>query len=362
MPDSTGLRKVVQTARPQHHRDIQSQREGISGKSPTKRIKQLARSHPALFMARFRELSADAKIAASKWRLALKNALRRRLTSAQLQRPLAELTRKYRLPGQSIAQILMSFRGDAHQRDDPLLFQYARLLLQNHNVDVADLLVALLPKNVSAAHGTSIHARNGGGHDGSCGLPSCDERIFLLLTEVQFTTPRRSGPLELQRITHALARWLHMAYEHESAKQLTGDILHTTDHFVFSKYEALASLAISVFGQQSFRSVAKRSWWKKRRAAVVTEMQNFDIHVLQWIQSNYSGRLQALTKLPPFLGTDERGRPILSQEQISELLVQEGNVVPTHSRAGLFVWLNACLAGRPTTDDLSMLTYLTTRY
>ncbi|EMC97452.1 hypothetical protein BAUCODRAFT_52039, partial [Baudoinia panamericana UAMH 10762] len=33
-----------------------------------------------------------------------------------------------------------------------------------------------------------------------------------------------------------------------------------------------------------------------------------------------------------------------------------------NSRAGLFVWLSACLAGRPQTDDLAMLAYLQNRY
>jgi hypothetical protein len=82
-------------------------------------------------------------------------------------------------------------------------------------------------------------------------------------------------------------------------------------------------------------------------------MLSFDTHVLLVMHSQLAGRLQALTAVPPFIKTDAEGRPIFTDEQIMSFIP---DLPIENSRAGLFIWLNACLCARPLTDDLSMLT------
>jgi mediator of RNA polymerase II transcription subunit 5 len=87
-------------------------------------------------------------------------------------------------------------------------------------------------------------------------------------------------------------------------------------------------------------------------------MQLYDSQVMQWIQSQYAGQLQNLTNLRPFLETDENGLPKLTDQQI---LGSIDDIPTVTSRAGLFVWLNACLCARPLTDDATMRNYVLVR-
>ncbi|TKA72955.1 hypothetical protein B0A55_07549 [Friedmanniomyces simplex] len=292
-----------------------------------------------------------------RWQLAFTNALHRRVAADELKGPLKELMRKPALPGDAIARMLMDFRARKHGSEDPLLFAYARLLASEGYVGTGDLLLALLATSKFAKEEDATQPKRP-----TSGLPSCEERMFLLLAELHLTGVLPVDSTRMNRTTKALARWLHVVHEREYNAQLESAGLHALDMFAYGAYEALASLTASIFGQQSFRAVSRQPWWEGRRAAVVREMRNFDTHVLQWMQSHWTGRLQTLTTIPPFVEVGEDGRPILTHEQILQTLAQEGDSSAVRCRAGLYIWLSACLCSRPMTDDLSMLGYLQTRY
>ncbi|KAK6409073.1 hypothetical protein LTR81_016551 [Elasticomyces elasticus] len=290
-----------------------------------------------------------------RWQLAFTNALQRRIEVEQLKAPLKELMRKNGLSGEAIARVLLGLRAEKPGFDDPLLFKYVRLLLSEDYVGTGDLLLVLLSSSKSTPDSAQMKGR-------ASGLPSCEERIFLLLAELHHTGSLPIDRAQIHRTTHAVTRWLHTMYDREYNAQLETAGAHSLDTSAYGTYEALASLAISIFGQQSFRAVGDHAWWKTRRAAVVREMRNYDVHVLQWMQSQWTGRLQALTTLPPFVEMGEDGRPLLNHDQVMMALAQDGTIPAAQSRAGLYVWLNTCLCGRPATDDMNMLGYLQTRY
>lgn len=288
------------------------------------------------------------------WRIAFKNAFSRRLPAEQLIEPLRKLSERQLTSPEHIADILVSFRGRGNDADDPLLFSYAHVLLQSNLIGAASLLLALLRSShfvPGAAASTSGKARTG--------LPTCEERMFNMLTQVYIPGEPSYGVPDVQGIVNAIIRWMHAVTEYEQSKQLEGGAAHTADVFSFSMYEALASLALIVLSTAALRDAAKRSWFKKRRIVMVQEMENFDTHILQWMQSQLAGRLRGLAALPPFFETDEKGLPVLADAQVLQS-IQDLPIVNT--RAGLYIWLNACLCARPLTDDLSMLTYLQARY
>lgn len=288
---------------------------------------------------------------AQTWQLFFKNSLLRRLDAKRVSSAMETLMGRGRVRPEYIARILLGFRVMKCGAEDPLLFQYAELLVRAKHITTADLLLALLKRS----HFEDDKIRS----DFRCGMPSCEEQIFALLTNIHLTTDLPRSPIELQSLIYAITRWLKTVEEYEMGKQLEGGGLHTLDYYTCGMYEALGSLAISVLGNQGIRVLSKQRWWKGKRATVVTEMESYDTQIMQWINSQYAGRLRALSGLPPYIELDAKGRPIFSDQQILDSI---SDVPLVHSRAGLFVWLNAALTARPLTDDMPILSFLHARY
>ncbi|KAK5171425.1 uncharacterized protein LTR77_004569 [Saxophila tyrrhenica] len=300
------------------------------------------------------DTSLPTNVSAQKWKLAIKEALRRRLSGERFSKYIEQLVSRYPTPPAEVAKILLSFRSrDIIGMDDCLIFPYAEALLCAKAVSPTSIFLELLRTSHWAKKPVEADTRPRNG------LPDCEERMFNVLTHVYLTESVKFSELEAHGLVYALVIWLQRVSDYEMRMQLEKGALHTVDAFAFGTYEAVASLAIAVFTRAEFASIAKQSWWPKRREAIVEEMQKFDTHVLLWMRSGLAGRLQALTQTSPFIKTDSKGRPIFSDQQvlnsITDLPVQK-------SRAGLFVWLSACLCARPLTDDLGMLTYLQARY
>ncbi|KAK4575185.1 hypothetical protein LTR86_001037 [Recurvomyces mirabilis] len=294
--------------------------------------------------------------ASQNWRDAFAAALGQRVASEHFKQPLTELKRSHGIPGAAIAGLLLSFRTRAGAADDPLLFRYTRLLLDEGYISTSDILSALLART------TMLESRPGSEDNAvASGLPSCEERMFNFLAEIHMAQ-KTFTRMQLHNTVQAIVKWLHVISEHQYNRQIESAGLDSLDVHLFSMYETLASLTIAIFGQASFRQVTAQPWWEKRRPLVVREMQNFDSQVLQPMHSQFSGRLAAMTAIPPFVDTDATGRPVVSPELILQYISQDITITPSHSRAGLYVWLHTCLYSRPMTDDLAVLSYLQNRY
>ncbi|KAK4549691.1 hypothetical protein LTR36_004992 [Oleoguttula mirabilis] len=301
------------------------------------------------------DTAEPANSAAQQWRTVFKHALLKRITAEQLVAPLKELARKHPAAGQEVANVLLGFRAGMRGADDPLLFRYAEHLLRASYLGTGDLLLALLKHSVFGDRSKKANA----GNLRSSGLPTCEERMFTLVAQLHLNGTLSTGLADTHQTAHALVQWLHIVSESEYNKQLASAGLHTLDPFSYGMYDALGSLTMSIFGKHSFRAIAKQVWWKERRPAVVRAMVDFDLHVLHWMQSQLSGRLQALSRMPPFVETDPEGRPVVTGQQTLDSVA---DLPIVRTRAGLYVWLNACLSGRPLTDDMNMLGFLQARY
>ncbi|KAK5107907.1 hypothetical protein LTR62_000567 [Meristemomyces frigidus] len=292
-----------------------------------------------------------------KWRAAFSSALQKRITPEQLKPPFAELKRTHPFTGKGIAALLVSFRAPTPAADDPLLFRYTRSLVTDNFVDTADILLALLDS-------TTLFSSQPDHIQDTCrhGLPSCEERFFLLLADLHILTDTRITVAQLHNTVLAVIRWIHAVCDHEYSRQLGNAGLHIPRHDTASTYEALASLVITVLGRASFWPISRQSWWEKRRTTVVREMQNFDREVLQPMQSQFGGRLIAMTLVPPFVDMDADGHPVVNPEIVLQLLTQDITITHAPSRAGLYVWLNACLFAQPMMEDSAVLSYLQIRF
>lgn len=292
--------------------------------------------------------------AAKSWHALFKNAFTRRLSVERLAGPLKAQHSQHTVRPTDLANILLGFRASPGSTDDPLLFIYVDFLLKTRYITERDVLLALLDHSEYDVKRMEPQAPERPSH-----LPSCEERIFTMLTQKHMSSPVPASALEIQNLIFSIYRWLKMISEHEMAKQLEGGGLHAIDQRTYGMYEALGSLAISILGNNGIRVLCKQKWWKERRAAVVEEMESYDTHVLQWMQSQLAGRLRALCGLPPFIKLDDDGRPIFTDQQIVDAVPE---VPVVHSRAGFFIWLNAAFTARPLTDDMTILSYLNARF
>lgn len=252
-----------------------------------------------------------------------------------------------------IATTLLTFRASKIGADDPLLFSYARRFIDEDFFSAGDLLLALLKSSIYGRDDPETPVATG-----YTGFPSCEERMFNMLGQMYSTSSIPTTPLEIWSLVQAIYRWLKAVSEHEVLKQLEGEGLHAVDANTFGIYEALGKLATCVFDNANMRKVMKTKWWKQHRAAIVTEMINYDTHVLNWMSSQSAGRLRMVTGSAPFIAHDKEGNPIFTDQQILDF-VPEVPVVP--SRAGAFIWFNAALAARPLTDDMAIYSYLHSR-
>ena len=292
---------------------------------------------------------------AAEWHLFFKNCLLRRIQPDQIARPMRELARIGNAHPACIASVFMGFRdSNGRGRDDPLVFNYAEVLLRNNIVGTGELLSALFETSKFAKTlSPDVHGKL---HQG---LPNLEERLFALLTQMHIAGDLPVGLFNAHMLIRSLALWMHAATQFVVSRQLEVGGLYTLDIFSFGTYEALAALATTVLGNRALRELYRLPWWQKRRGTVVREMENFDTHVLQWMQSQLAGPLRELVNLPPYLELDSSGRPLFTDDQILQSI---HDLPVVNSRAGLYIWLNACLCARPLTDDLAMLTYLQTRY
>jgi mediator of RNA polymerase II transcription subunit 5 len=293
---------------------------------------------------------------ARKWKTVFKNAILRRKQGDQIANAVLKLASESPAPSEQVARLLIGFRAQRSGGDDPLLFQYARILLQSKIIKPSDLLTALL--DTSRFTKTTTSSQTDEGRTG--GLPTCEERMFNILTQMHMNRELTCPLIEAHGLVLALTRWMQAVTEYEMGKQLLGGASHTLDPFSFSMYEALGSFVFAMLSSETFRGLAKQPWWRKRRKTLATEMENLDKHVLQWMNSQLlGGRLLALTTIPPFIETDDKGMPIFTDQQI---LNNISDLELVNSRAGLFIWLEASLCARPLADDLVMMTYLQSRY
>ncbi|GIZ44225.1 hypothetical protein CKM354_000742900 [Cercospora kikuchii] len=296
-------------------------------------------------MPRYLDMEPPKSVAAQTWQTLFKKAILKRYRPEELAKAFRELQMRYRTRSGDIATTLLGFRAANGNPDDVLVFKYAEFLLKNDYFTASDLLSALLKSSSYVRSKTSPNTK--------FSMPTCEERIFMIITQFHITSDLPSSAVALQDLVFIIYRWLKVVGEDVVGKQLSG--LQTMDAQLNGIYEALAQLTLATLGNKGMRKVTQYRWWKERRATVVNEMQNYDVNVLQWMNSQLAGRLRALLNVPPYLEMDADGKYKFSDEQI---LAQVEELPVVRSRAGIFVWLNAALAARPLTDDMTILTYI----
>nr|OQO30690.1 hypothetical protein B0A51_01965 [Rachicladosporium sp. CCFEE 5018] len=290
------------------------------------------------------------------WSVALSNALKRHIRPEHL--PLRELAARYPATQRDVADAVISLHDvESYSFVNPLIPKYIEALVLAGSTGISDVLLSLLQHSAFVKHSPSEHEESL-----ASVFPSLEEQVFSLLRVLVIKSKLPASQWRSKATTFSLTRWLHEARkvnEREVGKQLSAGLMAAGAGAHTGIFESLCLLVISIFGQPTFREIEKQRWWTSRKQAIAVEMQSYDANVLQWLQSQYTGHLQNLTKNRPFRVLDEKGIPIFTDE---ELLMTIPALPMSNTRAGLFIWLNACLCARPLTDDASMRNHVLVRY
>ncbi|KAK6425366.1 hypothetical protein LTR95_016281, partial [Oleoguttula sp. CCFEE 5521] len=290
------------------------------------------------------------------WSVALSNAAKRHIRPEHL--PLRELAARHPATPRDIADaVILLHDVESDSFVNPLIPKYIEVLVLSGSTRISDVLLSLLQHSAFVKHSPSEH------EDSLASVfPSLEEQVFSLLRVLVINSKLPVSQWRSKATTFALTRWLHEARkvnEREVGKQLSAGLMAAGASTHTGIFESLGLLVISIFGQPTFREIEKQRWWTARKQAIAIEMQSYDANVLQWLQSQYTGHLQNLTKNRPFRTLDDKGMPIFTDE---ELLMIIPALPMSNTRAGLFIWLNACLCARPLTDDASVRNYILVRY
>ncbi|QIW98059.1 hypothetical protein AMS68_003577 [Peltaster fructicola] len=280
----------------------------------------------------------------------LNNAHKQRLDSSEIEDAIKELAVTSRASSDEIVEVVLNL-GETYNKD-PLVIRYVDTLLRARCILPSSLLLGLLQK-FRFVQGVTQPALS------TLSLPIFEEKAFHLVRVVLDDRLVLSSAWKLHGLVFALTRWLSAITDHEMAQQLELGPLHTVSTSMAGMYEAIAMLVYTVFGNRFFREIERQPWWKLRRPLVVSEVNRFDLNVLQPSHSQLSGWLQKLTMTRPFLEIDDKGKPIFTREQI--LAIPEALPI-VQSRGGLFVWLSTMLSAQVYVDDSTFRNYLLVRY
>ncbi|GAB7364892.1 hypothetical protein MBLNU230_g5683t1 [Neophaeotheca triangularis] len=297
---------------------------------------------------------AQAEDTVSIWRTFFGNCLHRSIDAAELTQALKQLAEKYPLHGSGVAKAIIGLGSSNTSGPSPRIASYVELLLRHNLTGPRNLLLALLKQSpyVNTGDEKPVESK-------IAGLPSLEELVFNVLASAHRNSSVESQHWRNSQAVSALGKWLQSVADRESSRQVEFGPLHTVDSATVATYEALGRLTLVVFYDPAFRKVQEASWWKKTRASIVTRTENFSMNVLNAVQSQLTPQLSAVTRCPPFVETGEDGLPVFTAQHVQNAIA---DLPVTNSRAGLYVWLNACLCARPQTDDMALLGYLQARY
>lgn len=288
------------------------------------------------------------------WRKFFKNCLHRAIETADLDHALQQLTRRYPLSSTEVAHVFLGLRSSHGLGEHPRLAAYLDLLLRRRLTSARELLAVLFKQSRYHQGGAQKPVE-----PKIVGLPALEEVVFNVLATAHRNSVTSTQYWRNPQTISVLGRWLQGVTDYESAKQVEFGPLHTIDASTFATYEALARLTLVVFCDAAFRKVQEAAWWKKLRPSIVTRTENFAMHILNSMQSQLAPQLSNVTRCPPFVETGPDGLPIFTMQHVQTAIA---DLPVVNSRAGLYAWLNACLCGRPLTDDMPMLGYLQARY
>ncbi|KAI2623165.1 Med5-domain-containing protein [Hypoxylon sp. NC1633] len=323
------------------------------------------RNAPALFQAK------------REWARFLDRCISSRLDPDKFDTYVCLLNSKHPLTSASIADIILRPQPMNHESLDPRIPRYIQALASRKLIDTPSILKALYKystSHVQAQKTSNIPSETSEGKTPSLRWGSsyaAEEVIFYRLTKAVALGTGITKPSDALEVCKLMAKW--MALFTSAAAAFAQDVMgqlqnpQSKDEMEAAR-AAFVMLLLGICENQIALSSLSRPFAKATRRALSESMASFIPSIIQGA-SQIAGRLELFRTetLASFEPADKKKDDIIPiMSEIETTMALDNFVVPdlpsVNSRAGLYIYLNAALVGRPLIDDAALFSYLHNRY
>ncbi|KAI1503562.1 mediator complex subunit Med5 [Biscogniauxia marginata] len=286
------------------------------------------------------------------------------------------LSSKHPLPPAVVADVCLRPQPSNHESLDPRVPRYLHVLSNRKLIDTPSVLRALY--RYSTSHTQAQNGANSSLEATQDKLPlrwgnsyTAEEVIFYRLSKaVRLGTGIRnaSDAIEVCKLS---ARWMVLftsaaaAFAQDVMGQLQSP--QARDEMEAAR-AAFVMLLLGICENQIVLNALSRPFAKVARQALSESLASFVPSILQ-NSSQIAGRLELFRTetLAAFEPADKKKEAVNSEiDDIESSMALDSIVIPelpvSNSRAGLYIYLNAALVGRPLIDDAILFSYLHNRY
>ncbi|RYP66395.1 hypothetical protein DL771_007804 [Monosporascus sp. 5C6A] len=312
------------------------------------------------------------------WNRFLEQCISSRLDPETFESYVPILNSKYPLPPAAIADVFLRPQPSNHESLDPRIPRYIPVLTQRRLIDTPSILKALYKYSTShtqaqkAGHPPleDAQARTTSLRWGSS--YSSEEVVFYRLTKAVGSGTGIKSASDALEVCKIIANWMFLFTSASTAfaQDVMGQLQNapSKDEMEGTR-AAFVMLLLSVCENRTVLNALGRPFAKEARKALSEGLAVFVPLMLQ-NAPQIAGRLELFRTetLASFDPIDKKKDPVNAEmDDILDSTVGLDNfVVPelpiTNTRAGLYIYLNAALVGRPLIDDNAFFTYLQNRY
>ncbi|KAK3327996.1 mediator complex, subunit Med5 [Cercophora scortea] len=321
-------------------------------------------------------VKGNATASVEQWTNFLSSAETRRLDADTFRTYAPMLHSKHRLPPSHIADLLLRPTRSHRHSLDPRVPQYLQALLALRLVDAASVLGALCKYSSSHAQADEVHRDQGRPQkkpkiERWRSSYASEEVIFWRLAKCMSQGTEVKSSSDAYRVAIMLARWMNLftdaaaafsrdAFGAMHSLQAKDDMENSRNAFLIlllgfcENHVALATLA---------RPLARGA-----RKHLSESLETFIPSIMQ-SSPEIAGTLERFRTLTLSSSepADKKATAVSEMNSFMDNLIgldsfQVPEIPVVNSRAGLYIYLNAALVGRPLIDDSALFTYLQNRY
>ncbi|KAI5859468.1 Med5-domain-containing protein [Durotheca rogersii] len=311
------------------------------------------------------------------WVKFLSRCLSSRLDADTFESYIPLLYARYPLNSATIADVFLRPQPTNSESLDPRIPRYVQVLFHHKLVDTPSILKALY--QYSTSHTQAQKAGNAVPHN-SADVASLrwessyasEEVIFYRLTKAVGQGTGLKNTNDALETCKLMAKWMALftsasaAFAQDVMGQLQSP--QSRDEMEAAR-AAFVMLLLSICESQTVLSALSRPVARDARRALSKSLASFVPSILQ-SASQIASRLElfrteTLASFEPANKKKETGNPGIDDLLESTMALDNFSVteLPTvNSRAGLYIYLNAALVGRPLIDDATLFNYLHNRY
>ncbi|KAF2966809.1 hypothetical protein GQX73_g6752 [Xylaria multiplex] len=324
-----------------------------------------------------RDWDARATGSQGQWARYLSQCLTSRLDPEEFGSYVPLLYNKHPLLPVVIADICLRPQPSNHESLDPRISRYLEILTQRKLVDTPSILNTLYKYSTSQIY---LHSTAGADHQDQdqdktplrwASSYTPEEVLFYRLSKAVRLGNGINNTGEALSVCVLMARWMTMFTTASTAfaQDVMGQLQNTSREEMEAARAAFVMLLLSVCENHFVLRGLSRAAAKDVRRVLSEALTSFIPSILQ-NSSQIASRLElfrteTLASFEP-VDKDKKVVPNMDFEDLESSMALDSIAIPelpiSNSRAGLYIYLNASLVGRPLIDDAVLFSYLHNRY